>query len=326
MNEFLPQDLGFDLVRATEEAALKAGRWKGLGKPDEADQAATEAIFEVLNTIEIDGRLVIVESTHIDDEVMMCGTKVGCGEGAKVDVVCDPIDGRQQLAMGQAGALSVIAIAPAGSMWAPTPAAYMDKIVVNHEAASALVPECMDAPPAWTLALVASAKSKSVSDLTVFILDRPRHADLIAEVRSSGARGVLRPDGDIAGALMACVPDSQVDLLMGIGGVLEGLIVACAVKALGGAMLGRLAPQSERERQNLEDEGQEINRILTDDQLVSSKDVFFSATGITTSPLLSGIRYHGERANSNSLILRGITMTRRDMYSEHQIQLSDQTP
>lgn len=326
MNEYLPQDLGFDLVRATEEAALKAGRWKGLGKPIEADQAATKAMFEVLNTIKIDGRLVVAESTPAGDKIMVCGAKVGCGEEPEVDVVCDPIDGRLQLVMGQAGALSVVAIAPAGSMWAPTQAAYMDKIIVNQEVASALVPECMDAPAAWTLALVARAKSKSVSDLTVFILDRPRHSDLIAEVRTSGARVVLRPDGDIAGALMACVPDSQVDLLMGIGGVLEGLIVACAVKALGGAMLGRLAPQSENERQNLEKEGQEINRILTDDQLVSSKDVFFSATGITTSPLLSGIRYHGERAYSNSLILRGITMIRRDMHAEHQIHLSDQSP
>jgi fructose-1,6-bisphosphatase II len=322
MNEYLPQDLGFDLVRATEEAALKAGRWKGLGKPDEADQAATKAIFDSLCAIDVNGQLVLAEINPDQDELLACGVKIGTGEGPKVDVVSDPIDGRRQLAMGQPGALSVVAIAPAGSMWAPTNASYMNKIIVNSQAASALVPECLDAPAAWTLALIGRAKGKAVSDLTVFILDRPRHADLITEIRNSGARVMLRQDGDIAGALMACVPESQVDVLMGIGGVLEGVVVACAVKSLGGGMLGRLAPQSDGEREICQSCGYDLQQILTSEELVSSNDVYVAATGITTGPLLAGIAYHGDKASSNSLILRGITMTRREMRAEHLLLFS----
>jgi fructose-1,6-bisphosphatase II len=319
MNEYLPRDMGFDLVRVTEEAALKAGRWKGLGKPDEADRSATEAIFEALSKIDINGRLILSECPPELCEEMVSGALVGNGFGPKVDVVSDPIDGRLQLAMGQPGALSVIAIAPSGCIWAPTEAIYMDKLVVNHQAASAIVPECLDAPAAWTLALVGRAKSKPVSDLTVFILDRPRHADLITEIRNSGARVVLQPDGDIAGALMACMPESKVDVLMGIGGVLEGVIVACAVKSLGGGMLGRLAPQSEAESDACKASGYDIQLILNCDELVTSNDVYFAVTGITTGPLLSGIEYHGNKAKSNSFILRGMTKTRRKMVSEHQI-------
>ena len=320
MDKYLPHDLGFDLVRVTEEAALKAGRWKGLGKTEEADQAATKAMFEGLRKVDINGRLVLSECPPELNEAMVCGANVGKGEGPEVDVVSDPVDGRLQLVMGQPGALSVVAIAPAGCIWAPTQATYMDKLVVDHEAAPALVPECMDAPAAWTLALVGRAKSKPVSDLTVFILDRPRHADLITEIRNSGARVMLRPDGDIAGALMACIAESRVDVLMGIGGVLEGVIVACAVISLGGGMLGRHAPQSDEESGKCQDSGYDLHQILTGDELVTSDDVYLAATGITTGPLLSGVDYHGERARSNSLILRGRTKTRRDIHAQHLIQ------
>jgi fructose-1,6-bisphosphatase II len=319
MNDPLPRDLGLDLVRATEDAALKAGRWMGLGEPEKADQAATQAIRKTLNTVDMDGMFVIGEDKPGLDSPVSYGIKTGSGEGPQVDVVSDPIDGCLQLAMGHPGALSVVAIAPAGRMWAPAPAIYMGKIVVNQQVVNSLVPECMDAPAAWTLALVGRAKEKSVSDLTVFILDRPRHADLIAEIRVTGARVVLRPDGDIAGALMACMPDSNVDILMGVGGVLEGLIVACAVKSLGGAMLGRLAPQSNEERAQIEAAGYDIDKILTDRELVASEDVYFAATGITTGPLLSGVSYHGRRATSNSLILRGVTRTMRRMFADHLI-------
>jgi fructose-1,6-bisphosphatase II len=322
MNEYLPQDLGFDLVRATEEAALKAGRWKGLGAPDEADQAATKAMYDSLCAININGQLVLAEIKPTQDEVMVCGVKIGTGEGPEVDVVSDPIDGRRQLAMGQPGALSVVAIAPAGSMWAPRQASYMNKVVVNNQAAYALVPECLDAPAAWTLALIGRAKGKPVKDLTVFILDRPRHADLIEEIRNSSARVMLRQDGDIAGALMACVPDSRVDVLMGIGGVLEGVVVACAVKSLGGGMLGRLAPQSDGEREICQSCGYDTQQILTGDDLVSSNDVYVAATGITTGPLLAGVNYHGDKASSNSLIFRGMTMTMREMLAEHLLLFS----
>ena len=321
MNDFLTRDLGLELIRATERAASVAGRWMGLGDPVSADHAANQALYEILNSLEIDGTLVISEGKPGHNAPMAYGKKVGIGKGVKVDVVCDPIDGCLQLALGHPGALSVAAIAPAGSLWAPKPAAYMDKIVVNQDVASALVPECMDAPPAWTLALVARAKNKPINDLKIFILDRPRHKDLIREIRLTGARVILRQDGDIAGGLMACLPESQVDVLMGVGGVLEGLIVACAVKSLGGGMLGRLSPQSEDERLACLNAGLNCDQILNVDGLVSSTDVYFAATGITTGPMLKGIDYRGKRAATNSLLLRGRSRTMRKLYTEHQLNL-----
>jgi fructose-1,6-bisphosphatase II len=188
---------------------------------------------------------------------------------------------------------------------------------VNAQVAAALVPECLDAPAAWTLALVARAKGKQVGNLTVFVLDRPRHADLIEEIRATGAHVMLRTEGDITGALLASSLHSGVDILMGIGGIIEGLITACAVKAMGGAMLGRLAPQSDKERTAIEAAGLDLEPILTCDELVSSDAVFFAATGITDGLLLSGVRYHEGYATSNSVILRGETGTRRLISTEH---------
>jgi fructose-1,6-bisphosphatase II len=195
----------------------------------------------------------------------------------------------------------------------------MEKIVVNAQVANALVTECMDAPAGWTLALVARAQGKQLGHLTVFILDRPRHADLIEEVRATGAHIMLRTEGDITGALLAATPQSGVDILMGIGGVTEGLISACAVKAMGGAMLGRLAPQSKRELEAVVETRLDRKQIFTCDDLVSSDQVFFAATGITDGPLLDGVRYHGDRATSNSMILRGETRTRRIIHAEHRL-------
>lgn len=320
MSEFLDADLGFDLIRATEEAALHAGRWKGRGEPLEAERVATSAINQALCAINIRGTLVLSDCPAELNAAMVCGAEVGNGNGPQVDVVCDPIDGRQQLSKGQPGALSAVAVAPAGSIWAPTVINYMEKLVVNHEAASALVPECLDAPAAWTLALVARAKGKSVNDLTVFILDRPRHHDLITEVRNSGARVILQQDGDIAGALMACMPDNDVDILMGVGGILEGIVAACAVRSLGGGMIGRLAPQNEDQRERCQSASLDTRLILGCSELVKSSDVYVAVTGITTGPLLTGIRYHGNRARSNSLLLRGRTMTRRDIHADHMIE------
>lgn len=196
----------------------------------------------------------------------------------------------------------------------------MDKIVVNREAAQVLVPECMDAPAAWTLALVARAKKKEVRDLVVFVLDRPRHVDLIEEIRAVGARVLLRPQGDIAGALMAASPQGKVDLLMGSGGIPEGVIATCAVKALGGAMLGRLAPQSDQEREAVKKAGLDTSHILDCDELVSADEIFFSATGITDGVFLSGVRYHGNIADTESLILNTETDTRRLIKSEHVLK------
>ena len=314
----LPANLGLDLVRATEAAALAAGRWAGRGVSEVPDVEATHAMFDVLNTVNINGVIVAGESERLGrSATQVTGQTVGFGHGPAVDVVLDPLDGRHLVAQGYSGAISVAAVAPRGSIWHPAPAAYMDKIVVNAAVAPSLVAECMGAPAAWTLALVARVKGKEIGDLQVFVLDRPRHDELVREIRAAGARVLLRTAGDIAGALLAAMPDGPVDLLMGVGGVSEGLIAACAVRALGGAMLGRLAPQSQEERVAVAAADLDLRRIFTADELVTSQHVYFAATGVTDGPLLSGVQYHGLRANSNSLILRGETRTRRRVYAEH---------
>jgi fructose-1,6-bisphosphatase II len=203
-------------------------------------------------------------------------------------------------------------------MWAPAPAVYMDKIVVDRHVADALVPECLDAPAAWVLALVARAKGKDVRDLLVFVLSRRRHRALIREIRAAGARTMLRTDGDVVGALMAASTHSGVDVLMGIGGVPEGVLAACATRAMGGGMLGRLAPQTSEEEEAVRAAGLDAHQTLSCSQLVSSREVFFAATGITDGSLLTGVHYHGNVAETNSLIIRGETRTRRFIHSEHR--------
>lgn len=237
-------------------------------------------------------------------------------------MVVDPIDGTKLVVQGHPGAISLVGVAPRGSMWSPPPdAIYMEKIVVDREAADALVPECLDAPAAWTLALVARVKHKDVRDLIVLVLDRPRHRDLIDEIRAAGARITLRTEGDAEGALEAALAGTGADILMGIGGVSEGVIAACAVRALGGAMLGRLAPQSEEEKEIIENAGFDIKKILTSDELVASDKIYFAATGVTHSPLLGSIRYLGRRVETHSLLLRSETGTRRFIQGEHLLEV-----
>jgi fructose-1,6-bisphosphatase II len=229
----------------------------------------------------------------------------------------DPVDGLDMLVHGYPGAVSAIAAAPRGAVWAPSPAIYMDKIVVGAEVAAALVPECLSAPAAWTLALVARVKGKRVQDLIVFVLDRPRHADLIHEIRAAGARVMLRADGDIIGALRACLPAAGVDILMGIGGTLEGLLAACAIRAVGGAMLARLMPQSEAERAAVAAAGLDTRRVMTGQDLVRSQSVYFVVTGITDTSVLKAVSFDAARAHTNSLILRGETRTQRLISASH---------
>lgn len=320
MEKAPPRNLGLDLVRVTESAALAAARWLGRGKRENADQAACEAMYAALNTLDMDGQIVVGEKhAGAFESSLKSGQKVGTGYGPAMDVVIDPIDGANLLAQGRSGAISVAGVAPAGSMWAPDPAIYMDKIVVDREVAHGLLPECMDAPIAWTLALISRLKKKPVGDLVVFVLDRPRHYDLIEEIRSAGARVWLRGDGDIAGALIAATPDSGIDILVGAGGISEGVIAACAVKALGGAMLGRLDPQTPDEKAAIEAAGLDVRQILTCNELVSSDDIFFVATGVSDGPFLKGVRYHGDQAETQSIILRGATGTRRLIFAEHSI-------
>lgn len=315
-----PRNLGLDLVRTTEAAALRAGRWMGLGKRDEADHDASEAMFHALDSLDMDGYVVVGEEGKLGQpSPLQSGQHVGTGHGPPMDVVVDPIDGRNLLAKGKPGAIAVAAVSPRGSMWSPTPAVYMEKIVVDRRAAHDLVPECMDAPVAWTLALLARVTNRAVRDLIVFVLERARHTHIIEEIRTAGARVMLRSDGDIAGALMAASVGGGADILMGVGGVSEGVIAACAVKAMGGAMLGRLAPQSATERAEVAAAGLDTRRILTCDELITSDQIFFAATGITDGPLLRGVHYEGNCAQTESIILRCESHTRRTIYADHWV-------
>lgn len=321
MEARLPRNLGMELMRATEAAAMMAAQWIGRGNALEADQAAARAMADVFETIRIDGRIVLGEEDKPEhDLVLFSEQTVGSGEGPAADVLVDPVDGRMQLARGFPGVISAAAVAPRGAIWHPPHAVYMEKIIVDETVAPYLVDECMDAPPAWTLSLVARAKGMKVKNLSVFVLDRPRHADLIAEIMATGAHVILRPDGDIVGALMVCMPHSGVDILMGIGGIPEGLLAACALKSLGGTILGRLAPQDTQERDTILDTGCDPDTIFRADDLVKSEQVFFAATGITNGPLGRGVIFHGEKADTNSLILRCETGTRRTTHAEHLVE------
>ena len=317
-DEQLSRNIGLDLVRVTETTALAAGHWVGSGNFAGAHRAATRAMADALNTLEMNGRIVIGEERRLGDDSPLCsGQTVGTGNGPEVDVLVDPIDGTNLLIQGRPGAISVVGIAPRGTVWSPVPAKYMDKIVVDRKAAAALVPQCLDAPAAWTLALIARQKKKSVRDLSVIVLERPRNQDLIDEIRECGARVLLRDEGDAEGALIATTADTDVDVLMGIGGVSQGVLAACAVKASGGAMLARLRPQNAVERENIQRAGLDESQILNCSELVSSKQIFFAATSITDSALLRAMQFWGSYAATHSVLIRSETGTRRFIHAEH---------
>jgi fructose-1,6-bisphosphatase II len=319
MNIHIPsRNIGLDLVRVTEASALAAGRWIGSGNAEVAHRAATQAMYDALNTLNINGRIVIGEERLVDGKLLLgAGQKIGSGLGSEVDAVVDPIDGTQLLIKGQSGAISVVAVAPKDTLWSPAPAAYMEKIVVDRNAAHVIVPECMDAPAAWTLALVARVKKKAVHDLTVIILDRDRNHDLIEEIRATGATILLRDQGDAEGSFLAASPDTGVDLLMGVGGAAQGVVAACAAKAMDGAMLARLAPQSQVERDAIRAAGLDEKRIMTCSEMVMTNEIFIAATGITDSLMLTALRYHGMHAETHSLLIRSETGTRRFIHAEH---------
>lgn len=312
-------NLGFDLVRATEMASLAAGRFVGLGLRNQVDNLATETLLEELNKVHFKGLVLSrahrgLETPNID------AMPVGNGEGPAMDVVYDAVDGLNLLSQGRPGAISVICAAPHHTLWSPDPALYMQKIVVDRRVGKALVPECLDAPPGWVLALVARELGKDIRDLVVFVLDKPRHMNLLGEIRQAGARAQIRFDGDVAGALLAGTPNSPIDVLMGIGGAIEGLIAAVGVKALGGAMVSRLAPQSSEEREGNMSAGHDLDQIHTTSSLIKSDQIFFAATGITNGDILQGVRYAGNRAHSHSLIIRGESGITRYVNTEHPVR------
>ena len=313
------RNLALELVRVTEAAALASSHWMGRGQKEAGDGAAVEAMRLILATVDMEGVVVIGEGAKDDAPMLYDGERIGNGFGPSVDVAVDPIEGTSLLAYGRPDAISVVAIAPRGTMWSPGPAFYMNKLVVGREARAALHPGLLAAPVSETLSAIAASLRKPVGDLTIFVLDKPRHQKLIADIREVGARVLLRTDGDVAGALMAAMPNSGVDVLMGIGGTPEGVITACAVRALGGAMLGQLAPQKEDERKAIENAGLDPSRVLTELELVQSDDVFFAATGITDGVLMPGVHYSGDGASTVSIVMRGKTGTVRKIHAEHRL-------
>jgi fructose-1,6-bisphosphatase II len=310
------RNLALELVRVTEAAALASGRFMGRGDKEAADQAAVNAMRIVLQTVDMNGVIVIGEGEKDNAPMLYNGEVVGNGSTPDVDVAVDPIDGTRPLAFGRSNSLATVAIAPRGSMFNPGPFVYMNKLAVGAEAKGKIN---IEKSITENLKAIAKAKHKDVEDLTTIVLDRDRHIEVIAEIRRAGARIRLIPDGDVAAALMTAQPNSGVDVLIGVGGTPEGVIAACALRAMGGEIQGKLYARDKEELQRGHDAGYDFDKILTMDDLVSSEDVFFTATGITDGELLKGVRYLGEGATTDSLVVRGLTGTVRQITATHRI-------
>jgi fructose-1,6-bisphosphatase II len=309
------RNLGMELVRVTEAAAMAAARWMGRGDKDAADGAAVDAMRAVLNGVSMEGIVVIGEGEKDEAPMLYNGENIGDGQPPAVDIAVDPIDGTTLTSLGRPGAIAVIALSERGTMFNPGPCVYMEKIATGPDAADAID---LTASVKANLKWVAKALRKDVEDVTAVILDRDRHANIIKECREAGARIRLIPDGDVAGAISAAWPESGADILFGIGGTPEGVIAACALKALGGAMQGRLWPRNDDERQRAIDAGYDLDQVLTLEDLVSGDDVFFAATGITDGELLRGVRFRGDGANTQSLVMRSKSGTIRKMDATHR--------
>jgi fructose-1,6-bisphosphatase II len=310
------RNLALELARVTEAASMAAARWVGRGDKNGADGAAVNAMRLLINSVSMRGVVVIGEGEKDKAPMLFNGEEVGDGTGAACDVAVDPIDGTRLCANGMPNAVSVLAVAARGSMYDPSAVFYMSKLATGPEAADMVD---IDAPPAANIAAVARAKACSPHDVTVVILDRPRHEELIRQVRVAGARIKLLTDGDVAGAIMAARESTGIDLMLGIGGTPEGIIAACALKCLGGTIQGKLAPRDEAERRKALDAGHDLSRVLTTDDLVSSDDVFFAVTGITDGDLMEGVRYRHAAATTHSLVMRSRSGTIRSIKSEHQL-------
>jgi fructose-1,6-bisphosphatase II len=295
---------------------MAAGRWVGRGDKNGADGAAVNAMRTLIGTVGMRGVVVIGEGEKDDAPMLYNGEPVGSGDGPECDVAVDPVDGTTLVAKGMANGIAVMAVAPRGTMYDPSAVFYMEKLAVGPEAADVVD---IRLPVSENLRRVAKAKGSSVDDVTVVLLDRPRHEDLARQIRDTGARIKFISDGDVAGAVEAARPDTGLDMLIGIGGTPEGIIAACAMKCLGGLIQGKLWPKDDAERQKAIDAGHDLDRVLSTDDLVSGDDCFFVATGITDGELLRGVRYRSSIARTHSLVMRSRSGTIRSIESEHQL-------
>ena len=313
--ELPDRNLGMELVRVTEAAAMAGARWMGRGDKEAADGAAVDAMRAVLSGVSMDGIVVIGEGEKDEAPMLYNGENIGDGHPPLVDIAVDPIDGTTLTSLGRPNAIAVIALSERGTMFNPGPCVYMEKIATGPEAADAID---LTASVKANLKWVAKALRKDVADVTAVILDRDRHTHIIKECREAGARIRLIPDGDVAGAISTAWPESGADILFGVGGTPEGVIAACALKCLGGAIQGRLYARDEDERQKAVEMGYDLDKVLTLDDLVSGEDVFFSATGITDGELLRGVRFRGDGANTQSLVMRSKSGTIRKIDATHR--------
>ncbi|MFF4502095.1 class II fructose-bisphosphatase [Streptomyces sp. NPDC001401] len=310
------RNLALELVRVTEAAAMAAGRWVGRGDKNGADGAAVRAMRTLVSTVSMNGVVVIGEGEKDEAPMLFNGERVGDGTGPECDIAVDPIDGTTLTAKGMPNAIAVLAAADRGSMFDPSAVFYMDKLVTGPEAADFVD---INAPVSVNIRRVAKAKRSTPEDVTVVILDRPRHEGIIKEIREAGARIKLISDGDVAGSIYALREGTGVDMLLGIGGTPEGIISACAVKCLGGTIQGKLWPKDDEERARAIDAGHDLDRVLLTDDLVSGENVFFVATGITDGELLRGVRYRSETATTDSIVMRSKSGTVRQINSEHRL-------
>ena len=311
------RNLALELVRVTETAAIAASRWVGRGAKNDADQVAVDGMRKMINTVSMNGVIVIGEGEKDQAPMLFNGEQVGDGNGPSVDVAVDPIDGTTLTAKGMNNAISVIALAERGTMFDPSTVFYMKKLVVGPEAADVVD---ITAPVKENLRRIAKAKRRDIESLTVVLLDRPRHDQLVKEIRETGARIKFITDGDVAGAVEAARDETGIDALMGIGGTPEGIIAACAMKCLGGVIQAILHPRDEAEREKAIANGMNLEQVLTTNDLVSGENVFFAATGITDGELLKGIRFTDRYIQSNSLVMRSRSKTIRFISSEHPLQ------
>lgn len=312
------RNLAIEIVRVTEAAAMAAARWQGRGEKESGDQAAVDAMRQVLDTVVMDGTIIIGEGEKDEAPMLFNGERVGTGELPKVDLAVDPVEGTSLLAEGRPGAIAVLAAAPAGALFDPGPCVYMEKLVVGAAAADVVD---LDRPIAENLAAIARALGRDVNDITVMMLDRDRHEDAKAAIRRVGARLQLISDGDVPGAILAAWDERpEVDVLYGIGGTPEGVTSACAVKALDGQILGRLWARTDAEAALAREAGYDLDRILTVDDLVTSEDSFFACTGITNSQLLNGVVFDGTGAITQSLVMRSKSGTVRTIEARHRLK------